>query len=95
MIVIQKRSVVVHGHKTSISLETCFWKSLCEIADHQQISPSVLVRQIDDERSNGNLSSAIRVFVLNHLRAQFASAKVASRVHRAPAEQPNRQNAAR
>ena len=95
MTMIHKHSIVVHGHKTSISLESCFWKSLCEIAGHQQISPSVLVRQIDDERRDGNLSSAIRVFVLNHLRARLASAHVASQVHRAPATQPNPQNAAR
>jgi predicted DNA-binding ribbon-helix-helix protein len=95
MTVIHKHSIVVHGHKTSISLESCFWKSLCEIAGRQQISPSVLVRHIDDERNDGNLSSAIRVFVFNHLRAQLTSAHVASQVHRAPAEQLNLQNAAR
>jgi predicted DNA-binding ribbon-helix-helix protein len=95
MTVIKKRSVVLHRHKTSISLESSFWKSLCEIADQKQMIVSRLAQQIDDERTDGNLSSAIRIFVLNHLRAQLASAHVASQVHGAPAKRPNLQNAAR
>ena len=66
---IQKRSVVIAGHATSVSLETAFWEALREIAAERQVSINQLIAVIDDGRS-GNLSSAIRVFVLDHLRAR-------------------------
>lgn len=69
---IVKRSVVLEGHKTSVSLENEFWEGLREIAEGQKSNLSSLVRQIDRDRSKGNLSSAIRVFVLNHFHAQAA-----------------------
>lgn len=59
-----KRSIVVDGHKTSVSLEDAFWTGLREIAHAQQVPLSVLVSQIDSARDQSNLSSAIRVFVL-------------------------------
>ncbi|HEY6834155.1 MAG TPA: ribbon-helix-helix domain-containing protein [Pseudolabrys sp.] len=65
---IVKRSVVLNGHKTSVSLENEFWEGLRDIGDTKTAKLSDLVRQIDHERSTGNLSSAIRVFVLNHFR---------------------------
>jgi predicted DNA-binding ribbon-helix-helix protein len=61
---IVKRSIVVDGHKTSVSLEDAFWAGLREIAHAQQMPLSVLVSQIDSARNQSNLSSAIRVFVL-------------------------------
>jgi len=61
-----KRSIVVEGHKTSISLEDEFWTHLKAIAGARQITLSQLVAQIDAERERGNLSSAIRVYVLEH-----------------------------
>ena len=64
--VIVKRSIVLNGHKTSVSLENEFWDGLREIADAQKTKLSALVQRIDRERSNRNLSSAIRVFVFNH-----------------------------
>ena len=63
-----KRSIVVAGHKTSVSLEDAFWKSLKEIADDRDITLSDLVSSIDTGRQQGNLSSAIRLFVLDHYR---------------------------
>lgn len=60
---IRKRSVTVAGHRTSVSLEQTFWGVLCRIADARGQSISELVTEIDRMRS-GNLSSAIRVFVL-------------------------------
>lgn len=63
---IVKRSVVLEGHKTSVSLENEFWEGLREIAEGQNSNLSSLVRQIDRDRVKGNLSSAIRVYVLNH-----------------------------
>jgi predicted DNA-binding ribbon-helix-helix protein len=63
-----KRSVVRNGHKSSISLEDQFWDALREIADQEHVAISKLVATIDRERTTSNLSSAIRVFVLDHFR---------------------------
>jgi predicted DNA-binding ribbon-helix-helix protein len=63
-----KRSVIIAGHKTSISLEDAFWNALREIATAQGVTLSILVSTIDSDRQHTNLSSAIRVFVLNHYR---------------------------
>jgi predicted DNA-binding ribbon-helix-helix protein len=65
---IVKRSVVIGGHKTSVSLEEPFWIALKQIAHAQHVTLSALVAQIDDTREQSNLSSAIRVFVLRHSR---------------------------
>lgn len=64
-----KRSVVICGHKTSVSLEDAFWGRLKKIANEQSGTLSKLVAEIDETRQNGNLSSAIRVFVLEHTGA--------------------------
>ncbi len=69
---ITKRSVVIGGHKTSVSLEEPFWSAVREIAGNQQMTVSSLLRQIDLERRNANLSSAIRVYVLKNLQAATA-----------------------
>lgn len=63
-----KRSVIRNGHKSSISLEDQFWDALREIADHKDVAISTLVAAIDHSRTTSNLSSAIRVFVLDHFR---------------------------
>jgi len=63
-----KRSIVIAGHKTSVSLEDAFWRGLKEIADSREMTLSDLVSTIDSERSHGNLSSAIRLFVLHYYR---------------------------
>jgi|SRR5262245_15204268 predicted DNA-binding ribbon-helix-helix protein len=60
-----KRSVVIAGHKTSVSLEDAFWSALKEIAEQRQTTLSELVGSIDAARRHGNLSSAIRLFVLD------------------------------
>jgi predicted DNA-binding ribbon-helix-helix protein len=65
-----KRSIVIAGHKTSVSLEDAFWMALKEIAIGRNKTLSDLVGEIDTERPHGNLSSAIRLFVLDHYRAQ-------------------------
>ena len=64
---IEKRSVVLSGHRTSISLERAFWDALKEIAEMQGRSVNALVAEIDRART-GNLSSAVRLFVLRHVR---------------------------
>ena len=61
-----KRSVVLDGVKTSVSLEEQFWDGLREIADGRNLTRSALVSKIAHEQANSNLSSAIRVFVLMH-----------------------------
>jgi predicted DNA-binding ribbon-helix-helix protein len=63
-----KRSIVIAGHKTSVSLEEAFWNGLKEIADSRHMTLSDLCSSIDTDRRNGNLSSAIRLFVLEHYR---------------------------
>jgi predicted DNA-binding ribbon-helix-helix protein len=68
-----KRSIVIAGHKTSVSLEDAFWKGLKEIAGTRDMTLSDLVSAIDSDRRHGNLSSAIRLFVLNHYRTQAAA----------------------
>jgi predicted DNA-binding ribbon-helix-helix protein len=65
-----KRSIVIAGHKTSVSLEDAFWTCLKEIAGTRELTLSDLVASIDTDRHAGNLSSAIRLFVLDHYRAQ-------------------------
>jgi predicted DNA-binding ribbon-helix-helix protein len=65
---IAKRSIVIDGHKTSVSLEDPFWSDLKKIAHTQQITLSELVAKIDGTREQSNLSSAIRLFVLHYFR---------------------------
>ena len=67
-----KRSIVIAGHKTSVSLEDAFWKGLKEIAGGHHLSLSHLIASIDSVRQHGNLSSAIRLFVLDFYRAQLS-----------------------
>jgi predicted DNA-binding ribbon-helix-helix protein len=71
---VTKRSIVVGGHKTSVSLEEAFWKGLKEIASNRNVTLSELVSSIDCERLHGNLSSAIRLFILEHYRTMINSA---------------------
>ena len=66
---IVKRSIVIKGHKTSFSLEDGFWSGLWEIAREKGYTLGGLVAQIDSERASGNLSSAIRMYVLEHFKA--------------------------
>ena len=67
-----KRSIVIAGHKTSVSLEDAFWRGLKEIASGRDMTLSDLVAAIDAERQHGNLSSAIRLYVLDFYRNQLS-----------------------
>ena len=62
----QKRSVLVAGHRTSVSLEDAFWEVLKELADRRGLSLNQLVTEVDEGRS-GNLSSALRVYALREI----------------------------
>jgi predicted DNA-binding ribbon-helix-helix protein len=68
-----KRSIVLAGHKTSVSLEDAFWVGLKEIAKAKRKTLSDLVSGIDTEREHGNLSSALRLFVLDHYQKRATS----------------------
>ena len=67
-----KRSIIRNGHKSSVSLEDQFWDGLREIADLRHMTVSALVATIDHGPNRRNLSSAIRVFVLDHFRTTTA-----------------------
>jgi predicted DNA-binding ribbon-helix-helix protein len=69
-----KRSIEIGGYKTSVSLEDAFWNTLKEIAHAQQATASKLVTKIDETRQQGNLSSAIRLFVLDWVRGHGQTA---------------------
>jgi predicted DNA-binding ribbon-helix-helix protein len=67
---IVKRGALVAGHKTSISLEDAFWGALKEIAANRNVRVSDLIATINKDRQHLNLSSVLRLFVLDHYRAQ-------------------------
>ena len=67
--VIAKRSIMINNHKTSVSLEDEFWGALKEIALQRNQRLSALIAHIDSERTTGNLSSALRLFVLDQYRS--------------------------
>ncbi|HEX3339720.1 MAG TPA: ribbon-helix-helix domain-containing protein [Pseudolabrys sp.] len=79
---IVKRSVVIDGHKTSVCLEDAFWRDLKEIARTQSVSVATLIKGIDQVREGANLSSAIRLFVFDHVRTYGANG--ATRQDKAP-----------
>ncbi len=68
-----KRSIAVGGHKTSVTLEEAFWNGLKQIASDRNLTLSELVGAIDAQRLNPNLSSALRLFVLDHYRTTGGS----------------------
>jgi predicted DNA-binding ribbon-helix-helix protein len=68
--VVFKHSIFINGRKTSVSLENAFWHGLREIADQENMTVPMLIEQIDRNRNTCNLSSAIRLFVFNHLRSE-------------------------
>jgi predicted DNA-binding ribbon-helix-helix protein len=73
--------VVLRGHKTSVNLQEPFWQAIREIAETRGVSATSLVTEIDDNRKgSGNLSSALRVFVLTHFRS-FAPQRIAPHEH--------------
>jgi predicted DNA-binding ribbon-helix-helix protein len=68
-----KRSVVLAGHKTSVSIEDDFWEALKEIAGRRHATMSDLINEIDAQRRHDNRSSAIRLFVLEFYRSQTSA----------------------
>ena len=75
----RKRSITIHGHQTSVSLEDEFWDALAKIADTRKLSLNALVTEIDRARisprgGGANLSSTLRVFVLTELQRKISPA---------------------
>ncbi len=67
---IRKRSITLHGHRTSFSLEEAFWNELVAIAEERGMAIAALVAEIDEKRDpRTNLSSAARLYVLDRLKA--------------------------
>jgi predicted DNA-binding ribbon-helix-helix protein len=89
-----KHSIVIDGHKTSASLEDAFWTDLKKIAQTQRVTLSELLSTIDRAREQGNLSSAIRMFVLQHFRDEHKRMEAvkaplsAADAERTPTSQP-------
>ena len=72
-----KRSIVVGGHKTSVSLEEPFWSGMKEISARRGMTLS----EVDKNHQQGNLSSAIRLFVLDHFKSRAGSSTGGSQLH--------------
>ena len=79
---VKKRSMVISNHKTSLTLEDGFWLSLKEIAAHEELPLAQLVARIDRDRQHANLSSAIRLYVLDHYRLRASEAAPRSKAKR-------------
>ncbi|MEQ9608222.1 MAG: ribbon-helix-helix domain-containing protein, partial [Kiloniellaceae bacterium] len=84
---LRKHSVKIAGHSTSLSLEDVFWDALKEVAAERGLSLNALIEEIDRGRG-GNLSSAVRVFLLNHFRALARSRTSAGLSRPTPSADP-------
>ncbi len=72
----KKRSVCISGHQTSITLEEPFWQVLREIAAQEKISVNQLISEIDQNNNKGNLSSSIRIYILQNLQEKLAQQSI-------------------
>ncbi len=63
-----KHSLVIAGHRTSVSLEDIFWQALRELAVARTMSVAALVREVDASRGTANLSSALRVYLFSNTK---------------------------
>jgi predicted DNA-binding ribbon-helix-helix protein len=79
---IMKRSIVVAGHKTSVSLEAAFWNGMKEISGQRSVTLSELVGEVETQQ--GNLSSAIRLFVLDYFKTRAAVPAGKATLHSSP-----------
>jgi predicted DNA-binding ribbon-helix-helix protein len=70
----QKHSLVIAGHRTSVSLEGIFWAALRDLASEKGVSIAALAAEIDSARGDANLSSALRVYVLRVFREKAGGA---------------------
>jgi predicted DNA-binding ribbon-helix-helix protein len=79
-----KHSVTIGGHKTSVSLEDKFWQGLQHIATERHVTPSILLAEIDICRRGANLSSEIRLFVLDYYRRRGGGLLASSAANLSP-----------
>ena len=84
-----KRTIILDGRKTSVTIEDAFWTGLKEIAHFQRVSVSKLIAAIDATRKQSNLSSEIRIFVLEHFQNKSKQADLPRSV-RATSNEPER-----
>ena len=66
-----KRTVKIDGHITSVFLETEFWEEILKLSKKENTTPDKIISTIDKMKNTSNLSSAIRLYVLNHLKGQL------------------------
>jgi len=66
-----KRTVKIDGHITSVFLETEFWEEIFKLSKKEKTTPDKIISKIDKTKNTSNLSSAIRLYVLNHLKDQL------------------------
>ena len=66
-----KRTVKIDGHITSVFLETEFWEEILKLSKKENTTPDKIISKIDKAKNTSNLSSAIRLYVLNHLKGQL------------------------
>ena len=66
-----KRTVKIDGHITSVFLETEFWEEILKLSKKENTTPDTIISKIDKMKNTSNLSSAIRLYVLNHLKDQL------------------------
>tara|TARA_B100000524_G_scaffold151798_1_gene76903 strand:+ start:1519 stop:1734 length:216 start_codon:yes stop_codon:yes gene_type:complete len=66
-----KRTVKIDGHITSVFLETEFWEEILKLSKKENTTPDKIISKIDKMKNTSNLSSAIRLYVLNHLKGQL------------------------
>jgi len=85
---IVKHSIVVRGRKTSVSLEGAFWNGMKEISRERRVGLSELITEIGDRRQQGNLSSAIRLFVLDHYKSRAGMSSGRSKHEEGATSQP-------
>ena len=85
---IMKRSIVLEGHRTSVSLEDAFWDALKDIAKWKRKTVTELVRSINLDRQHANLSSALRLFVLDYYQMPSARVNGTSSADRATLTEP-------
>jgi predicted DNA-binding ribbon-helix-helix protein len=83
-----KRSIVIGGHKTSVSLEDAFWAGLKEIAAKRDRTLSELASEVDDQRQHTNLSSALRLLVLDFYRSKDREPEAGEEMARTAATAP-------
>lgn len=74
----RKRSLTIAGHRTSVSLEEPFWQALKDVAEERGLPLATLITEIDDARGDINLSSALRVHVLEYFRGKAMAGSASS-----------------